>query len=117
MAQNAWKCLVTLQWLTGDDGRVAFWKIAFAVMTAMFGVVVWHIVDNPKFTDTMWPLLWMFALFLAAGFGLKGLNLWFQKATMGTTTNITQTDSVTRVDTTATPPPATTIAVTAPPQS
>lgn len=81
---NPWKCLITLAWLTGDDGRVAFWKLAYITILVMVGVVIWHIVDSPNLVAAFWPLVWLIALLLAGSFGIKGLQLWFQAAKLRT---------------------------------
>ncbi len=80
MQMKALKCLVTLQWLTGEDGRVSFTKMVTVVLVAMLGVLLWHVVDSPDLVDALWPLVWLFALTYAGSYGIKGLQLWFGSA-------------------------------------
>lgn len=81
---NPWKCLITLAWLTGEDGLVAFWKMAYIALLGMVGVIIYHLVDTPNFIEGLWPLVWLIALMLAGSFGIKGLQLWFQSAKLRT---------------------------------
>lgn len=81
---NPFRCLVTLQWLTGEDGRVSFSKLVQVGLMAMLGVVLWHVVDSPNLASAFWPLVWMFALLLAGSHGLRGLQLWFAAARLKT---------------------------------
>jgi hypothetical protein len=81
---NPFSCLLKLQWLTGDDGRISFSKLVLVVLIGMVGVLVWHIVDSPSLTEALWPLVWLFALLLAGSHGIKGLQLWFSAARLKT---------------------------------
>lgn len=78
------RCLVTLSWLTGEDGRVSFSKLVLVVLLWMLGVVLWHVVDYPNLVEALWPLVWLFALLMAGSYGLKGLQLWFSAARLRT---------------------------------
>lgn len=77
MSLNALKCLVTLQWLTGEDGRVSFSKLVGVALLWMLGVLLWHLVDSPSLVDSLWPLVALFSLSYAGSFGLKGLQVYF----------------------------------------
>lgn len=81
---NAYRCLVELRWLTGDDGRVSFSKLILVVILWIEGVIVWHVIHLPNLVDALWPLIWMFALTIAGSHGIKGLMLWFQAARLRT---------------------------------
>ena len=76
--------LFRLSWLTGEDGRIAFWKLAYITLMSIVGVVVWHLVDSPELVTALWPLVWLIALMLAGAVGIKGLQLWFQAARLRT---------------------------------
>src|SRR5688500_1050764 len=80
MSLNAFKCLVTLQWLTGEDGRVSFSKLVSTTLVVMLGLLPWHVVDSADFVDSLWPLVWLYALTYAGSHGIKGLQLWFGAA-------------------------------------
>ncbi len=70
--------------LTGEDGRVSFSKLVLLVVLWFQGILLWHVVDSPALVDAFWPLVWMFALTVAASHGLKGLQLWFSAARLRT---------------------------------
>jgi len=93
--ESPWKCLIRLAWLTGDDGRVAFWKMAYLILVVMFGAMLWHVsalLDAAlereaalrDVTGLLWPVLWLFSLFLLMSFGIKGAQLWATAARLKT---------------------------------
>lgn len=84
MSLKAFHCLVTLQWLTGEDGRVSYSKLVQMVLLWMLGVLLWHVVDSEHLVAALWPLVWLFALSYAGSYGLKGLQLWFNAAKLKT---------------------------------
>ena len=77
MSLNAVKCLVTLQWLTGEDGRVSFSKLVCVSLQVMLGVLLWNLVDSDYLIDALWPIVALFGLCYAGSFGLKGLQVYF----------------------------------------
>lgn len=92
---NPWTCLIRLTWLTGDDGRVAFWKVAYLVLVVMFAAMLWHVfalldaaIEREAalrdVTGLLWPVLWLFSLFLLMSFGIKGAQLWATTARLKT---------------------------------
>jgi len=81
---NHYLSLFKLDWLTGHDGRVSFSKLVLVVLMGMLGVLIFHVVDSPDLVQSLWPMVWMFALLLAGSYGLKGLSLWFGAAKLRT---------------------------------
>ena len=74
---SAYKGLLTLEWLKGEDGRISFTKLVGVVLLWMLGVLLWRLVDSPNLTDALWPIVALFGLCYAGSFGLKGLQLYF----------------------------------------
>lgn len=62
------------QWLTGEDGRPAFYKIAYlAVLLAFFAVTVACIVRNIVLDALPWLVTWA-TVMLMASHGKKGID-------------------------------------------
>lgn len=96
--------LIALDWIKGEDGHPAFWKIAYISLLILFAGVVWHLLalfdkliekNMPvaAFSDILWPLLWFFALFLSAAFGFKGIQAWLQRANLKTAVEMNTTNT------------------------
>lgn len=73
---TAWRDLLALSWLTGEDGRPAFWKLAFMFVSGLLAAVT---VMAYRSGGIVAALPWLFAwatLLLFGSFGLKGLSMW-----------------------------------------
>lgn len=71
-----WFGVLRLEWLTGEDGRVAFWKLAFMFVSGLLAAVT---VMTYLSGGIVAALPWLFAwatLLLFGSFGLKGLSMW-----------------------------------------
>jgi hypothetical protein len=84
---NAFKCLFTLQWLTGEDGRVSFSKLVLVVVLGFETLLMVYLVRSDNLVAALWPLVWLFALTIAGSHGIKGLQLWFRSAQLRTQAN------------------------------
>lgn len=72
-----WLSLLKLEWLTGEDGRIAFYKLATIVHTQIFlAYAVGLFVEGQLGERMLWSVLWV-AMLLGSVFGLKGLRMAF----------------------------------------
>lgn len=71
---ETWRDLVLLRWLTGTDGRPAFWKLAHLVNTALLGAVTyWCRHSLPECLP--WLVSWA-VLTIFGSHSVKGLQLY-----------------------------------------
>lgn len=71
---NQWLDLLTLKWLTGDDGRPAFYKIAYLVVLLAFLLTVLACILRNIVLDALpWLVAWA-TLMLFASHGIKGID-------------------------------------------
>lgn len=76
---SVWLDLIRLQWLTGKDGRPAFWKLQHLANTATFtGTVYCACVTGLLVSALPWLFAWA-TLLILTGFGFKGAQLWAEK--------------------------------------
>jgi hypothetical protein len=99
---NPWRCLVELNWMTGRDGRLAFWKVAYAALLVLFSGIIWHMlllmnkmldrnVPAQQFSSILWPLLWFFVMFISAAFGFKGIEAYLHRIHLGADIELSKT--------------------------
>jgi hypothetical protein len=86
---SVWRDLLRLTWLTGEDSRPAFWKLAFLFVSGLLAVVTALAYLSGGIVAA---LPWLFAwatLLLFGSFGLKGLSMWQKgKHTAGLTASV-----------------------------
>lgn len=67
-----WLDLLALRWLTGHDGRPAFWKLDHMQATAWVWMVTIMLHLDGSLAACMWQLLSGQTMLVGAGHGLKG---------------------------------------------
>jgi len=90
-----WRAVLRAQWITGEDGRPAFWKIAHIGNAALLiAVCYWCHVEGTLTSCLGWLFAWS-VLSLYASQGLKGLALYKDaKADAKVTAQLTATSVI-----------------------